>query len=93
MLTFAQQFIAGRFATDSTSVGTFKGRNVTPDGKLTDAVTWQPNVQNWLPTAEDRAHVEGLMVGVQEPGKMAGWLAPPQVGIHAKPVDYDYVKV
>jgi hypothetical protein len=23
---------------------------------------------------------------------MAGWLASPQVGIHAKPVDYDYVK-
>jgi benzoyl-CoA 2,3-epoxidase subunit B len=75
------------------SVGTFKGRNVTPDGRLVDPVTWQSNRQNWLPTAEDRAYVEGLMVGVQEPGKMAGWLAPPQVGIHAKPVDYDYVKV
>jgi benzoyl-CoA 2,3-epoxidase subunit B len=75
------------------SVGTFKGRNVTPDGKLLDPATWQSNRQNWLPTAEDRAYVEGLMVGVQEPGKMAGWLAPPQTGIHAKPVDYDYVKV
>jgi benzoyl-CoA 2,3-epoxidase subunit B len=75
------------------SVGTFKGRNVTPDGKLLDPVTWQSNRQNWLPTKEDRAYVEGLMVGVQEPGKMAGWLAPPQNGIHAKPVDYDYVKV
>jgi benzoyl-CoA 2,3-epoxidase subunit B len=75
------------------SVGTFKGRNVTPDGKLIDPIRWQSNRQNWLPTAEDRAYVEGLMVGVQEPGKMAGWLAPPQVGIHAKPVDYDYVKV
>jgi benzoyl-CoA 2,3-epoxidase subunit B len=75
------------------SVGTFKGRNVTPDGRLVDPVTWQSNGQSWLPTVEDRAYVEGLMVGVQEPGKMAGWLAPPQVGIHAKPVDYDYVKV
>jgi benzoyl-CoA 2,3-epoxidase subunit B len=75
------------------SVGTFKGRNVTPGGRVVDPVTWQAHMQNWLPTAEDRAYVEGLMVGVQEPGKMAGWLAPPQVGIHAKPVDYDYVKV
>jgi benzoyl-CoA 2,3-epoxidase subunit B len=75
------------------SVGTFKGRNVTPDGKFVDPVTWQANMGSWLPTAEDRAYVEGLMVGVQEPGKMAGWLAPPQAGIHAKPVDYDYVKV
>jgi benzoyl-CoA 2,3-epoxidase subunit B len=75
------------------SVGTFKGRNVTPDGKLIDPITWQSNMGDWLPTAEDRAYVEGLMVGVQEPGKMAGWLAPPQVGIHAKAVNFDYVKV
>jgi benzoyl-CoA 2,3-epoxidase subunit B len=75
------------------SVGTFKGRNVTPDGKPIDQVAWQSKMPNWLPTAEDRAYVEGLMVGVQEPGKMAGWLAPPQAGIHAKPIDYDYVKV
>ncbi len=75
------------------SVGTFKGRSVTPDGKLIDPATWRSNMQNWLPTAQDRAYVEGLMVGVQQPGEMAGWLAPPQVGIHAKPVDYDYVKV
>ncbi len=75
------------------SVGTFKGRTVTPDGRLVDPVTWQSSMGDWLPTAEDRAYVEGLMVGVQEPGKMAGWLAPPQTGIHAKPVDYDYVKL
>jgi benzoyl-CoA 2,3-epoxidase subunit B len=75
------------------SVGTFRGRNVTPEGKLLDPTTWQSNMGNWLPTAEDRAYVEGLMVGVQEPGKMAGWLAPPQTGIHAKPVNFDYVKV
>jgi benzoyl-CoA 2,3-epoxidase subunit B len=75
------------------SVGTFKGRSVTPDGKLIDPVTWQSKMGEWLPTGEDRAYVEGLMAGVQEPGKMAGWLAPPQAGIHAKPIDYDYVKV
>jgi hypothetical protein len=32
------------------------------------------------------------MVGVTEPGKMAGRLAPPATGIHAKPVGYEYVK-
>jgi benzoyl-CoA 2,3-epoxidase subunit B len=75
------------------SVGTFKGRNVTPDGKLIDSAAWQSQAQNWLPTDEDRAFVEGLMVGVQEPGKMAGWLAPPQAGIHAKPINYNYVQI
>jgi hypothetical protein len=24
---------------------------------------------------------------------MAGWVAAPSTGIHAKPVDYDYVRV
>jgi benzoyl-CoA 2,3-epoxidase subunit B len=50
-------------------------------------------VASWLPTADDRAYVESLMVAVQELGKMAGWLAPPSTGIHAKPVDFEYVKI
>jgi benzoyl-CoA 2,3-dioxygenase component B len=33
------------------------------------------------------------MVGVTEPGRMAGWVAPPSAGIHQKPVDYEYVLV
>jgi benzoyl-CoA 2,3-dioxygenase component B len=33
------------------------------------------------------------MVPVREPGKMAGWLAPPTSGLHGKPVDYEYVKL
>ena len=43
-------------------------------------------------SADDRAHVESLMVGVTEPGKVAGWVAAPATGVHAKPVDYDYVR-
>ncbi len=52
-----------------------------------------PNVDSWLPTDADKAHVQSLMVGVTEPGKMAGWIAPPSTGINQKPVDYDYVKI
>ena len=33
------------------------------------------------------------MTGVTEPGRMAGWVAAPATGIHAKPVDYEYVRV
>ena len=51
------------------------------------------SVSSWLPTASDREYVESLMVGVTEPGKMAGWVAPPSKGIHAKPVDFEYVKI
>jgi benzoyl-CoA 2,3-dioxygenase component B len=28
---------------------------------------------------------------VYEPGKMAGWIAPPMKGINDKPVEYEYV--
>jgi benzoyl-CoA 2,3-epoxidase subunit B len=75
------------------NVGTFRGRRVSPDGRLLSEADWAANVNHWLPTADDRAFVEGLMVGVHERGKMAGWVAPPQTGIHAKPVDYDYVQL
>ena len=33
------------------------------------------------------------MHGVTEPGRMAGWIAPPATGINQKPVDYAYVEV
>jgi benzoyl-CoA 2,3-epoxidase subunit B len=75
------------------NVGTFAGRSVSPDGKLLTAADFADRVRNWLPTADDRAYVESLMVGVHEQGKIANWVAAPSTGIHAKPVDYDYVKV
>jgi benzoyl-CoA 2,3-dioxygenase component B len=28
---------------------------------------------------------------VYEPGKIAGWIAPPSNGINDKPIDYEYV--
>jgi benzoyl-CoA 2,3-epoxidase subunit B len=29
---------------------------------------------------------------VTEPGKMAGWIAPPDRGVNNLPVDYEYVQ-
>jgi benzoyl-CoA 2,3-dioxygenase component B len=74
------------------AVGVFRDHHVAPDGRLVDEATWAASVAEWLPTADDRAHVESLMKGITEPGKMAGWLSPPATGIHAKPVDYEYVR-
>jgi benzoyl-CoA 2,3-dioxygenase component B len=74
-------------------VGTFRGRRVSPDGRLVSEAEWAAAEADWLPTADDRAFVESLMVGVTEPGRMAGWVAPPSTGIHAKPVDFRYVKI
>ena len=74
------------------AVGAFRDHHVSPDGRLVTAEEWAASVPSWLPTDDDRAHVESLMVGVTEPGRMAGWVAPPATGIHAKPVDYEYVR-
>jgi len=75
------------------SVGAFRDHHVSPDGRLVDDATWQAGVSSWLPTDHDRTHVESLMRGVTERGKMAGWLAAPSTGIHAKPLDFEYVRV
>ena len=59
---------------------------VSPDGgSSSDDGRGSAPCDDWLPTAADRQHVESLMIGVHEPGKMAGWIAPPAPGIHAKP--------
>ena len=60
---------------------------------MVDEADWSTSVGDWLPTDDERAHVKSLMVGVTEPGKMAGWVAAPTQGIHQKPVDYDYVRL
>jgi benzoyl-CoA 2,3-dioxygenase component B len=75
------------------NVGTFRDHNVSPDGRLLSDDEWTASVDAWLPTDEERDHVKAQMIGVTEPGKMAGWVAPPSRGIHQKPVDYDYVQV
>ncbi|MGH9209689.1 MAG: benzoyl-CoA 2,3-epoxidase subunit BoxB [Acidimicrobiales bacterium] len=75
------------------AVGAFAAHRVSPDGRLLTEDEWTAGVAAWLPTDGDRAYVESLMVGVHEPGRMAGWIAAPSTGIGRKPVDYDYVRV
>jgi benzoyl-CoA 2,3-dioxygenase component B len=45
----------------------------------------------WLPTEKDRARNAELMQPVYEPGKIAGWIAPPAKGINGQPPDFEYV--
>jgi benzoyl-CoA 2,3-dioxygenase component B len=75
------------------AVGEFAGHRVRPDGRLLTEDEWSAGISAWLPSDDDRAYVESLMVGVREPGRMAGWIATPATGIHQKPVDYEYVRV
>ena len=74
------------------AVGAFDGYGVTPEGRLVAKATFDAQVDSWLPTDADREHVMSLMKPVTEPGKMAGWLAPPASGIGTKPPDFEYVR-
>ncbi|MDJ0767917.1 MAG: benzoyl-CoA 2,3-epoxidase subunit BoxB [Ilumatobacter sp.] len=75
------------------AVGEFRDHRVGPDGRVISDEEWAASVDGWLPTDADREHVESLMVGVTEPGKMAGWVAAPSTGIHQQPVDFEYVRI
>jgi benzoyl-CoA 2,3-dioxygenase component B len=75
------------------NVGVFAEHHVSPDGRLLSAEQWDADVGQWLPGADDRTFVESLMHGVTEPGRVAGWVAPPSTGIHQRPVDYEYVRI
>lgn len=74
-------------------IGSFAGASVTPEGEVIDQATWATREPEWLPTEEDRAFVESLMVPVTEARRMAGWIAPPASGIHGQPVDHEYVRL
>jgi hypothetical protein len=64
-----------------------------PEGHPIDDDAWQARHRDWLPSAEDRGFVSGLMRRVTEPGKVAGWMASPEIGINNAPLDYEYVRL
>jgi len=73
------------------TLGAWAGCFVAPDGKRMGEAEWNRLSSEWLPSGEDRAFVKGLMQGVFEPGRIAGWIAPPERGINGLPVEYEYV--
>ena len=74
------------------NIGALSGVKVSPDGRVVNDAEWSANVDQWLPSAQDRAYVTSLMGRVVEPGKFANWIAPPVMGINRQPVDFEYVR-
>jgi benzoyl-CoA 2,3-dioxygenase component B len=64
-----------------------------PQGRPVSDKEWAAHQHDWVPSAEDRSFVGSLMQSVTEPGKMAGWIAPPEVGIDNLPANYEYVRL
>jgi benzoyl-CoA 2,3-epoxidase subunit B len=73
-------------------VGVYANMPFDPQGKPLDEGETARRRGEWLPTAEDYAYVQSLMVPVYEPGKFANWIAPPTRGIDGQPLDFRYVK-
>jgi benzoyl-CoA 2,3-dioxygenase component B len=74
-------------------IGVFANQRISPEGKFVDAATWDANVVKWLPSQADGDYIQSLMKPCFEPGKYAGWIASPKVGIDNKPGDFEYVKL
>ena len=74
-------------------IGVYRDAPVAPDGRIVAREEWESRRHDWLPSTDDAAYIESLMVPEWEPGKFAGWIAPPRVGIDNKPGDFEYVKL
>src|SRR3977135_464232 len=74
-------------------IGEFKDVRASPTGEAIGDATWEKRRPEWLPSREDGEFIGSLMTPVTEPGKFAGWIAPPKVGIDNKPGDFEYVRI
>ena len=72
-------------------VGAFANLPCDPQGKPLAREEYERRRAEWLPTEGDRARVAELLKPVYQPGKIAGWIAPPARGINNQPLDFEYV--
>ena len=73
-------------------IGSLSGVRVTPDGRLVD----RPSGMRESRMAADgrRPRVRRVAdAAVIEPGRYAGWIAPPTLRINKQPLDLEYVKL
>ena len=75
------------------TIGSWAGAFADPAGRLTPESAWREQLPGWIPSEGDRAFVRSLMQQVTEPGKMAGWIAPPERGVGEKPPEFEYVRL
>jgi len=73
------------------SIGAWANVPTDLEGRIVSREAYERGLAEWLPTPADRLYVSSLMQRVTEPGKMAGWVAPPDRGINNLGLDYEYV--
>jgi benzoyl-CoA 2,3-dioxygenase component B len=75
------------------NIGIYGAQAFNPEGEMISAEEFEASKDKWLPTEADRTFIASLMQCVIEPGKIAGWLAPPPKGINSKQFDFEYVRL
>lgn len=73
-------------------VGMYSGARFDVDGNPITEEAFAARRDDWLPTEDDLTYVKSLMVQCIEPGKIAGWIAPPSKGINGQPFEFEYVR-
>lgn len=73
------------------NIGAWASVTTDPAGNFLSAEEFATREVEFLPSESDRAFIHSLMQQVTEPGKMAGWIAPPDRGINNQAVEYEYV--
>jgi benzoyl-CoA 2,3-dioxygenase component B len=73
-------------------VGLYADARFDPEGNLLNDDDWHRRVRELLPSDADAAYVRSLMQPVHEPGKIAGWIAPPARGVNGQPMSFEYVR-
>jgi len=74
-------------------IGEFAGLKADLGGRVLPDVEWAGAKDGFLPATEDDDYLAGLMRPVREPGKFAGWIAPPKWGVDGKPGGFEYVRI
>jgi benzoyl-CoA 2,3-dioxygenase component B len=74
-------------------IGEFSKVKTDTEGKILSDAEWEKRKSEFLPSDADREFIESLMQPEFEPGKFAGWIAPPKTGIDNKSGDFEYVKI
>jgi benzoyl-CoA 2,3-epoxidase subunit B len=75
------------------AIGIWANVPTDPAGNPVSREEYERRKDEWMPNESDRNFVHSLMQRVVEPGKIAGWIAPPDRGINSLPVDYAYVRL
>ncbi|HKI99772.1 MAG TPA: benzoyl-CoA 2,3-epoxidase subunit BoxB [bacterium] len=73
------------------SVGLYADQHYDPEGNPVDEAAYNKGLARWMPSQDDYDYVLQCMVPVYEPGKVAGWVAPPTRGFGSHGLDFEYV--